>query len=124
MVEQVARDCLPARPAEGPVGRIDVLFLHPGFGRLPDRHIFAGEPKLELRHHGRRLESGVGADETFGIGRQTRHQPNCPATMAASISQPSCLLALNLARQSGWSCGLRSMICQAKCAATAASTTK
>ncbi len=120
IVEQVARDRLAARPAEGPVGRVDVLLLQPRLGRLPDRHVLGGEPQLELGHHGRRFERGVGADEPLGIDRAgaPSAQGEVPATIAASSSQPTRRLDLKLNRQSaGIVRACSKAICQTKCAA-------
>ncbi len=120
MIEQVACDRLAARPAEGPVRRVDVLLFHPGFGRLPDRDVLGGEPQPEFRHHSRPFEGEIGADETFGVDRQARHQKRCAATIAAVRSRPTCAFDLNLAWQSAGLSGLTKAICQAKCSAIAA----
>ena len=94
IVEEVARQRLPARPGEGPVGRRHVHFPQLLLGLAPDRQRFLGQMQADLRHQRHREQLGVGADELVTVHaansiRGWRVTQACnSATWRAASTQP------------------------------------
>ena len=71
MVEDIAREPLPARPGEGPEGRRQVGLVERRLGQVPERCRLVRLVQADLRHEIDRREPGLVGDEARGVGDQS-----------------------------------------------------
>ena len=119
MVEDIARQRLPAGPGKGPIGRRQMSLVERRLGRAPQRRHLRRQMQLDLRHQRAapkpRFRANEGGLIRSGIAEVCHRPSKVPATMPRNRSQPNQRLEWNFARQSAASSRSTLRICHARC---------